>query len=98
MHKTFDWLSTEEKMIKLSKSTNAVLEALTTTWPANPLEVAKALNDTGDEKSLSAKYLYHFKKLDRMKMIRMKKVGNTYIAWPTEVERLRVLKDVLRNM
>jgi hypothetical protein len=83
---------------KLSKSTNAVLEALSATWPANPLEVARQLQDVGEEKSLSAKYLYHFKKLDKMKMIRMKKVGNTYIAWPTEVEKLRVLKDVLRHM
>jgi hypothetical protein len=98
MEKTFDWLSQDEKVKKLSKSTSLVLEALSANWPANPLEVARALQDTGEEKSLSAKYLYHFKKLDKMKMIRMKKVGNTYIAWPTEVERLRVLKDVLKHM
>jgi hypothetical protein len=98
MEMAFEWLSSEEKIKKLSQSTTRVFEIIAKNWPANPLEVAKALNDKGNEKSLSAKYLYHFKKLYKLKLIRMKKIGNTYIAWPTEIEKLRVMKEILKGV
>jgi len=98
MEKAFEWLTLEEKIKKLSISTARVFEVISKNWPTNPLEVAKFLGDNGDEKSLSAKYLYHFKKLYKLKLIRMKKIGNTYIAWPLEIEKLRVVKEVLEGV
>lgn len=98
MEKPFEWLSFEEKVKKLSNSTAKVFEIIAKNWPANPLEVAKVLNDKGNEKALSAKYLYHFKKLYKLRLIRMKKVGNTYIAWPAEIEKLRVMKEILEGV
>jgi hypothetical protein len=97
MEKPFEWLSNEEKLKKISQSTAGVFEVISKNWPTNPLEVAEALNDEGKDKSLSAKYLYHFKKLHKLKLVRMKKIGNTYIAWPTEVEKLRVIKEILKG-
>ncbi len=94
MDKTFEWLTTEEKIKRLSSSTSAVFEVILKHWPTNPLEVAKILGEKGKEKSLSAKYLYHFKKLYKLKLIRMKKIGNTYIAWPLEIEKLRIVKEI----
>lgn len=98
MDRAFEWLTLEEKIKKLSVSSARVFEVISKMWPTNPLEVAKVLGENGDEKSLSAKYLYHFKKLSKLKLIRMKKVGNTYIAWPFEVEKLRVMKEVLSGV
>lgn len=95
MEKALDWLTTEEKVKKLSPSTSAVFEIILKHWPTNPLEVAKFLGEKGNEKSLSAKYLYHFKKLYKLKLIRLKKIGNTYIAWPVEIEKLRIMKEIL---
>lgn len=98
MEEPFEWLSVEARIKKLSNSTSTVFETISKHWPTNPLEVAKAMNDKGNDKSLSAKYLYHFKKLHKIKLIRMKKMGNTYIAWPTEVEKLRVIRDMLKGV
>jgi hypothetical protein len=98
MEKAFEWLSLEEKAKRLSRSSARVFEIISKNWPTNPLEVAEILGETGDKKSLSAKYLYHFKKLYKMKLIRMKKMGNTYIAWPTEIEKLRVMGEFLKGV
>ncbi|MEM5772704.1 MAG: hypothetical protein QXL86_00525 [Candidatus Aenigmatarchaeota archaeon] len=98
MEKTLEWLTLEEKIKKLSINSAKVFEVISRNWPTNPLEVAKFLGDDGDKKSLSAKYLYHFKKLYKFKLIRMKKIGNTYIAWPIEIEKLRIMKEFLSGV
>jgi hypothetical protein len=33
-----------------------------------------------------------------MGLIDVKKVGNTYIAWPTEIEKLRVIHELLKGV
>ncbi len=83
---------------KLSKISSRVFQAIRNSWPINPLEVAEALGENGDTKKLSAKYLYHFKKLNKKKLIMMKKVGNTYIAWPAEIEKLRVIHELVKGI
>jgi len=98
MKRAFSWLTSEEKIKKLSVSTSRVYEAIKANWPANPLEVAEFLNDRGNKKSLSAKYIYHFKKLKKAGLIMIKKVGNTYIAWPVEVEKLRLANEMLKGL
>jgi hypothetical protein len=75
-----------------------VYEAIKANWPANPLEVAEFLNDEGSQKSLSAKYLYHFKKLKKAGLIMVKKIGNTYVAWPMEIEKLRLANEMLKGL
>ncbi|MFH1978405.1 MAG: hypothetical protein ABIJ92_03705 [Candidatus Aenigmatarchaeota archaeon] len=89
-------LFTETREIK-DKKTKEVFEAIVSNWPANPVEVAGALDDEGKVKTLSAKYLYHFKKLEKLNKIQMKKLGNTYIAWPSDVEKIRVAHEILRD-
>ncbi|MGC8812588.1 MAG: hypothetical protein ACP5O8_03340 [Candidatus Aenigmatarchaeota archaeon] len=98
MKKAFSWLTYEEKLKRISRSSSRVLEAIKANWPANPLEVAEFLNDKGSQKSLSAKYIYHFKKLKKAGLIMVKKVGNTYVAWPVEVEKLRLANEVLKGL
>ena len=88
--------SNEKPNERMGKVTQMVLESIIRYWPANPFEVARSLGENGNNKSLSSKYLYHFRKLKKMEMIEMKRTGNTYIAWPTEMERLRVIHDLLK--
>jgi len=95
------------KRRELGKMTARVLEAITSKWPANPLEVASELGEnsnaggkkakTNSSKALSSRYLYHFRKLHGLGLIDMKKLGNTYVAWPMDMERLRVLHEMLRE-
>jgi hypothetical protein len=73
-----------------------ILELINEKWPANPLEIAKEFNESGKIKSLSAKYLYHFRKLNKTGLIAMKRIGNTYVAWPKDIEKLRVLHEMMK--
>ena len=86
---------TSEKK-EISKVAARVFQIIHSNWPINPLEVAEYLGDKGKVKSLSAKYLYHFKKLNKKELVHMKRVGNTYIAWPAEIERLRFIQELLK--
>jgi len=86
-----------EKGLRLGRQTKNVFDVITSKWPANPLEVAQELGETGATKSISAKYLYHFKKLKDIGLINMKKIGNTYIAWPNDMEKLRLIHELLRE-
>jgi len=73
-----------------------ILEVIKEKWPTNPLQVARIFNDKGNVKALSAKYLYHFRKLKKLGLIDMKKIGNTYVVWPTDIEKLRVLHEMVK--
>lgn len=81
----------------MGDSTLKVFKLICSRWPLNPLEVAKELGENGKSKTLSAKYLYHFRKLKGLDLIEMKKVGNTYIAWPIDIEKLRVIHELLKT-
>ena len=87
----------EKRKKELSSSGLSVFEAIISRWPTNPLGVAEELGVKGNIKSLSSRYLYHFKKLKKLGLIDMKKLGNTYVAWPVEVDKIRFLHDFLRD-
>jgi hypothetical protein len=89
-----NWFSEAEP--SLSRSSSEVLKIIRERWPVNPLEVAKELGKAGGQKTLSARYLYHFKKLRSLELIHIKKLGNTYIAWPMDVEKIRFMHEMLR--
>ena len=86
-----------KKRQKISNSTLRVLKAIGSRWPANPLEVSRELGENGKAKTASAKYLYHFKKLHGLELIQMKRVGNTYIVWPTDIEKLRIIHEMVKE-
>jgi len=97
MKGVFDNILEEREVKRLSNATSRVFEIIHSRWPINPLEVADLLDDEGSVKSLSAKYVYHFKKLNKKGLIRMKKIGNTYVAWPADIEKLRLIHELLRG-
>ena len=97
MREIFDDLSEKKKTGKLSGVSARVFQAINTKWPINTLEAAEILEDDGKAKTLSAKYVYHFKKLNEKGLIRMKKMGNTYVAWPSDIEKLRVINELIRG-
>jgi len=74
-----------------------VLEAIRHSWPTNPYEIAKRMDRGGDSKHVSARLLYHFRRLNDRGFIMMKKVGNTFIVWPSDIERLRVIHELVRE-
>ena len=81
---------------RIGNVTRNVLDVISREWPTNPLDVAKSLGDNGNSKSLSSKYLYHFRRLKQLELIEMKRTGNTYIAWPMDMEKLRIIHELIR--
>lgn len=83
---------------RLSKTTQKVLDLVNSKWPVNALEVAEFMGDNGNIKTSSSKYVYHFKKLSEKGLIELKKVGNTYIAWPKDIEKMRDIEKKRKLM
>jgi predicted transcriptional regulator len=94
LHLDAELFSSEKR--ELSDFSLHVMKAIKEKWPTNPLEIAKELDEKGSIKTLSAKYLYHFRKLNKLGLIDMKRIGNTYVAWPKDIEKLRVLHEMIR--
>jgi hypothetical protein len=71
-------------------------------WPVSVTEVAKHLGifkegmNEKKRKAAIGKIIYHVKKLKEMEKIRTKKIGQTVIIWPHDIEKLRVLHEMLR--
>lgn len=86
----------ERRNPRLGNVTKNVLDAIVREWPANPLDVAKSLGESGSNKTLSSKYLYHFRRLKQLELIELKRTGNTYVAWPIDMEKLRMIHEMLK--
>ena len=100
MYKNLQNIFKEEEELKkeLSEKTRKVFEIIVENWPTNPTEIAEMNGENINEenrKSMSSKYLYHVKKLFEKDLIHMKKIGNTYVAWPKEIEKLRTFRELL---
>lgn len=78
-----------------------VYSVIKRTWPVHVTEVALemhllAKHSSPKEKKLVLAHLkYHFDQLAREGKIKVKKIGMALVAWPTEVERMRVIHDML---
>jgi Mn-dependent DtxR family transcriptional regulator len=71
-------------------------------WPVSVTEIAKYMGifkKGANEKSRKAavgKVIYHVKKLKEQERIRTKKIGQTVIIWPYDIEKLRVLHEMMK--
>lgn len=71
-------------------------------WPTSITEISRHLGffkkgmDEKARKSAVAKISYHVKKLEKMEKIRTKKIGQTVIVWPHEIEKLKVVHELIR--
>ncbi len=65
-------------------------------WPVHTRDIAIALGlepDNGNIKKIS----YHLRKLEKEEKIITKRIGKALVAWPQEIERLRVINELLRS-
>jgi len=68
-------------------------------WPLHETEIAKKLGLKVTEKSqkkVVAMIDYHVKALEKDELVRTKKIGRARVVWPQEVERLRVIHEMLK--
>jgi hypothetical protein len=77
--------------------TEEVHKIIRENWPIHPSEVCRKM---GIEVTVSniSKIKYHFNILHDKKKVRLKKIDRALVAWPYEIERLRIIHDFVRDM
>jgi len=90
---------TEKPSRKIDR--NEVLATIKRRWPAHVTEVAEEMrlmakhSSPKERKQVIAHLKYHFDQLAREGKIKVKKIGMALVAWPAEMDRMRVIHDIL---
>lgn len=87
----------------MEKLRDKIIVVIEKEWPVSITEIAKHLGifkkgmDEKKRKAAVGKITYHVKKLKEEEKIRTKKIGQTVIIWSQDIEKLRVLHEMLRS-
>lgn len=73
-----------------------VFQIIKDSWPVHPSNVCREM---GLECSVSniSKIKYHFNLLEKSEKIRTKKIDRALVAWPVEIEKLRLVHEFMRE-
>ena len=80
-----------------------VLAMIKKHWPVHVTEVAEAMHlmakysSPKEKKQVIAHLTYHFNQLAREGKIKVKKIGMALVAWPAEMERMRVIHEMMSD-
>jgi hypothetical protein len=86
----------------MEKLRNEIMAVIEEDWPISVTEIAKKLGifkkgmDEKKRKASIGKIGYHVKKLKEDERLMTKKIGQTVIIWPADIEKLRVLHEMMR--
>lgn len=79
-----------------------IIVVIENNWPVSVTEIAghlgifkRGMNEK-KRKAAIGKVIYHIKKLKEEEKIRTKKIGQTVIIWPVDIEKLRVLHEIMK--
>ena len=77
--------------------TAEVFNIILQNWPAHPSDVCRKLNIEANVSNIS-KIRYHFTLLEKSHKIRTKKIDRALVGWPSEIEKLRMIHDFMKDM
>lgn len=86
----------------MEKTRDEIMVIIEREWPVSVTEIAEHLGIfkrgmiEKKRKAAVGKIIYHVKKLKEQEKIDTKKIGQTVIIWPYEINKLRFLHDMLR--
>jgi len=79
-----------------------IFEIIASDWPVHATELAEKMGydvSTKDSQKRSvAKIKYHIDQLARGGDIKVKKIGQALVCWPKEVEKLRMMHELMRGL
>ena len=82
-------------MYSAKKLTEKVYSTITENWPIHPSGVCRILKIPANVSNIS-KIKYHFNNLAKQGRIHVKKIDRALVAWPSEIDRIRVIHDLLK--
>lgn len=79
-----------------------VLHTISTNWPISVTGVAEKLgflngDEYSDRLAINA-FKYHFDLLHRDGKVKVKKIGRNLVAWPAEIEKLRIVQELMKEI
>lgn len=81
------------------KLESEIYEVVKEEWPVNLTQIARHMDyefDSKEEhKKVLAKLRYHFDKLVKEDKVNTKRIGRSLVVWPKEIEKLRVIHDLI---
>jgi predicted transcriptional regulator len=86
----------------MEKLREEIMKVVEEKWPVSVTEIAEHLGifkrgmNEKKRKAAIGKIIYHVKKLKDEKKIDVKKIGQTVIIWPNEINKLRVLHELMK--
>jgi predicted transcriptional regulator len=72
-----------------------IMELVEHHWPVHIKELVRVLGLEMNNSNIK-KISYHIKELERCEKIRTKRIGKALIAWPHDMEKLRVIYELIR--
>ena len=75
-----------------------ILEVINKHWPIHSSEIVEHLGMEREEKRSLLLTKYHLDQLAKHGKIKTKKVGQSLIAWPHEIEKLRLVHDLMKGL
>jgi predicted transcriptional regulator len=86
----------------LSEIRDKIMDIIHSDWPIHATEIAEKMGydvSTKEAQRVSvAKIKYHVDQLARGGDIKVKKVGQALVCWPNEVEKLRMMYELMRGL
>ena len=91
-----------KRKVKRKIDRENVYKVILNNWPIHITEIAKKMdmlnNVDDDERKLVITHLkYHVDQLARHEKIKTKKIGHAVVTWPTEIEKLRMVHELLKD-
>ena len=72
-----------------------ILERVESNWPTHIREIIRDLGFEVDNTNIK-KFSYHIRKLEEAEKIKVKRIGRALVAWPVDMEKLRMIHELLR--
>lgn len=85
-------------MLERKELREKIFEIISNNWPTYVRGVIEELGWDRENISNVTKVKYHFDQLAREGRIRVKRIDRALVAWPADVERLRVVQDFIKGM
>jgi predicted transcriptional regulator len=73
-----------------------IIEVVDRNWPTHVKEIVRALGFETDNLNIK-KVSYHLNELKKQERVQMKRIGKALVVWPHEMEKLRIIHELLRE-
>ncbi|MFO7710354.1 MAG: hypothetical protein R6V53_01165 [Candidatus Woesearchaeota archaeon] len=82
---------------KGKRLTNKVLETIIKQWPIHPSGICRHLNIEVTASNIS-KINYHFRVLEEKGFIHTKQIDRAVVAWPAEIDKIRMVHQMIQDI